>query len=357
MKKVILVCAMTAAIISCKNEDKKPPVIGTNENGEELVVNETGDTVVYTPPVKEDNVELDEEEKEDVAFEKDADGSFHFKFNLEKGEKYPFKIVTNATNVQSNGKESATLTQESTTELEYQVKDITEEGFVMDVQYKRFAEKMSDGTTSVSFDTNGAEPKEDAAKQRWKFNKAIIGNSFNMTIDEHGKVQDISNLFKVRDKVKTEMKSDLEPEQLNMLDEFLNAALSDEAMKQMFEESLAYYPKKPVKKGDTWSINNSEGNAKSDINYTFDGINNGVATIKISGTSSGSDSQTDPNGSGVKIFRSLEGKVNGTAHVDQKTGWVKNAVMNKEETMRMTQQLNDQKINLSSTSKSTTKIN
>ncbi|MGI9526838.1 MAG: DUF6263 family protein [Weeksellaceae bacterium] len=357
MKKVILVCALAAAVISCKNDEKKPPVVGTNENGEELVVSETGDTVVYTPPAAEEKGSLFGGKEEHVAIEKEADGTYKFKFNLEKGKKYPFKIVTTATNTQSDGKQSMTITQESTTALEYIVKEVTEEGFVMDVTYKQFAEKMSDGKQTISFDTNGAEPKDEAAKQRWQFNKAIVGNSFKMTIDEAGKVQDVSNLFKVRDKVKNQMKGDLKDEQVAQLEEFLKAALSDEAMIQMFEESVAYYPKKAVKKGDTWNRNESEGNAKSSVTYTFDGINNGLATIKIKGSSSGSDSQTDPNGSGIKIFRSLEGNVNGTVNIDQKSGWVKDATMNKNETMRMTQQKGEQKVNFSSETKSTTKIN
>lgn len=356
MKKVILACAVLVMVSSCKNENKKPVVVGTTQEGQELVINEKGDTVVYTPTTPTEEVIADDKE-EDVAFKKNADGLYDFNFNLKKGEKYPFKIVTTAHNIQSDGKQSMTVNQESTTEIEYTVKDITAEGFVMDVAYKRFAEKMSDGKQSIGFDTNAAEPKDEAAKQRWKFNKAIVGNSFKMTVDKQGKVQDVSNLFKVREKVKTQMKADLKKEQLEALDQFLQAALSEDAMISMFEESIAYYPKKAVKKGDTWNKTESEGNAKSNVTYTFDGINNGLATIQIKGSSSGSDSQTDPNGSGVKIFRSLEGNVTGTVNIDEQTGWIKNATMNKDETMRMTQQLKDQKANFSSETKSTTKIN
>lgn len=356
MKKIILALTLISAIVACK-KDEKPPVVGTNEKGEELVVNATGDTVVYVAPVEKK--EEIKEAKEEAAFQAESDGTYKFSFHLKKGTTYPFSIVTSATSTQSDGKQSMTMTQESTTGLEYKVNEVRDSTFVMDVTYKRFAEKMSDGKESVSFDTNSAEPTDEAAKQRWKFNKAIVGNSFIMEVDKHGKVQNISNLWKVRDKVKNAMKSGMKEDEIEALDKFLKAALSDEAMQQMFEESVAYYPKKAVKKGDTWSRNESEGKATSNVTYTFDGVQGDVATIQINGTSKGNDSQSqkDPQGNKMTIFMSLDGKVNGTVQIDKNSGWVKTATISKDETQRMTQEYMGQKVNGSSQIKSTTKIN
>lgn len=361
MKKVILGVTIFAALASCKKEVEKPVVVGTNEQGEELVVNKTGDTVVYVAPAVEEKKEEVKETKveEKTAFKAQADGTYTFKFNLEKGKTYPFTIVSTAKNTQSDGKQSMTMTQESTTGLEYKVKEVKDSTFVMDVTFKRFAEKMSDGKETVSFDTNGTEPKDEAAKQRWKFNKAIVGNAFEMEIDKDGKVQNISNLWKVRDKVKTSMKADIPAEQAGMLDEFLKAALSDESMQAMFEESVAYYPKKAVKKGDTWERSEKQGKNSSKVTYTFDGVNGDLAVIKINGTSKGNDSnsQKDPQGNTMKLFMSLEGKVNGTVNIDKNSGWINSANISKDETQRMTQEYMGQKVNGSSVTKSTTKIN
>lgn len=355
MKKIFLICGLATVVLSCNKQEKKGDVVGTNEKGEELVVNAKGDTIVATPET-ESETEATVEEKEEVAFTPKEDGTYEFGFNLKKGEKYPFKIITTATSKQSDGTQSITINQESTTELEYLVKDVTADGFVMDVTYKRFAEKMSNGQESIGFDTNAGKPKDERATQRWKVNKAIVGNSFGMTIDKHGKVKSVTNLSKIRDKVKAEIKNDLKKEEIAVLDQFLQSAINDQVIKNMFEESVGYYPTKPVKKGDKWDKTQSAKTAKSTINYTFDGVNNNLATIKINGKSSGSDSQTDPK-SGIKVSSSLKGNVTGTVNVDEKSGWIKNATMNKTETMTMSQELNGQKATMTTEVKSTTKIN
>ncbi len=356
MNRIFIMLSLVVVVASCKKQEK-PAVVGTNEQGEELVVNETGDTVVYVAPVS-DNSEVEKQDNSEVAAIKpEKDGTYKFELNLKKGQEYPFKIKTTATNSQSDGKQSQTITQESSTAVAYEVKEIRDSVFILDVTYKQFAESMTDGKEKLGFDTNSAEPTNEEAKQRWKFNKAVVGNTFQMEVSKSGKVQNITNLYKVRQNVKNAMKAGLSEDELKGLDSFLAAALSDEAMQQQFEESMAYYPKKKVKPGDTWSRNESEGNASSNVNYTFEGIKDGVATIKISGTSSGNDSKTDPNGSGMKLFQSLEGKVNGDVKIDVKSGWVKNAEMKKNETIRMTQEFQGQKMNFSSETKSTTTIN
>lgn len=357
MNRIYLIVALFLVVASCKKQEK-PTVVGTNENGEELIVNETGDTVVYEAPIVENDEEITEKEEERVvAVKSEKDGTYKFELNLKKGQKYPFKITTTGTNAQSDGKNSQTITQESTTALEYEVKEVRDSIFLLDVTYKRFSESMSDGKEKIGFDTNSAEPTNPEAKERWKFNNAVVGNTFQMEVSKNGNVQNISNLYKVRDKVKNAMKTGLNDEELKGLDQFLAAALSDEAMEQQFLESMAYYPKKKVKPGDTWSRNESEGSASSTVNYTFEGVKDNLATIKISGTSEGNDSRTDPNGSGMKIFQSLEGSVNGTVKIDVNSGWVNNAEMKKDEVIRMTQEFQGQKANFSSETKSTTKIN
>lgn len=356
MKKILLTITLIAALTACKNEEK-PAVVGTNEEGQELVINETGDTVVYVAPAKPEAEIIKEKEKQD-GIKAESDGKYNFGLNLKKGEKYPFKIVTKSTTTDSDGKQSQTMTQESTTTLEYVVKEVKDSTFVMDVTYKQFAEKYSDGKETLSFDTNSATaPKEELLKLRYDFNKAVVGNTFQMEVSEKGKVKSINNLWNVREQVKTKLKGKMKPEEIKALEEILSVAISDEAMQAMFEESLAYYPKKAVKPGDTWNRNESQGTASSKMTYTFEGLKGEIATIKLNGTSSGVDSKTDPNGSGMKLHQSLDGKVNGTVQINVNSGWIKDATMNKDETMRMTQEFQGQKANFSSQVKSTTKIN
>lgn len=357
MKKVSILLFTLLLVISCKKESK-PTVVGTDQDGKELVVNAKGDTVVYDS-VKIENTEVKEKvevkEIEKEAFTPKEDGAFTFQFNLENGAVYPFKIHSSATNTQALGKQSATMTQESSTEIEYQVTQVKVDSYVLNATYKRFMEKLSDGKESMGFDTNKAQPKNPLTQQRWKFNKSIVGNGFQMEIDKKGKVLKVSGLDKVKQKVSAAMSSELKEEEKADFGKLLDAMISEEGVKAMFQESVSYYPNKSVKKGDTWDRSEKQGNAKSSIQYTFDGVENGLANISIVGKSSGSQSEKGQQGS--TLFTSLEGSVNGKIKIDKKSGWIKSAEMKKVETVRMTEQLNDQKQNMSSTTKTISKIN
>ncbi|MDO5655995.1 MAG: DUF6263 family protein [Flavobacteriaceae bacterium] len=356
MNKIILASALVLSIMACK-KDEKPAIVGTNNEGKELVINAEGDTVIYEAPPREEAEIIKEKENLD-GIKAANDGSYKFGLNLKKGSTYPFKIFTKSTSTESDGKQSATMTQESTTTLEYMVKEVKDSTFVLDVTYKQFAEKYSDGKESFSFDTNSpTAPTNEFLKLRYDFNKAVVGNTFQMEVSTRGKVKSINNLWNVREKVKNKLKDNLSPEEIKALDEIINMAINDEAMQHMFEESMAYYPKKDVKLGDTWNRTESAGSANSKMTYTFESIENNIATIKLSGTSTGSETKNMPDGSGMKLHQSLDGKVNGTVNINVNSGWIQNAVMDKDETMRMTQEFQGQKANYSSKVKSNTKIN
>ena len=353
MKKSIFVLSIAALIFSCKKEDK-PTIVGKNAQGQELIVNAQGDTVVYNPEVVTENKEEKKEVRE-TAFEKNAEGEYTFQFNLEKGKTYPFSIATKANVVQSDGKNSQKMAQESVTALDYTVAEVKDSTYLMDVKFTRFQEQADSPNGKISYDTNAEKPTNKGAAQQWEFNKAIVGKTFSMEITKDGKVLDVTKLLPVRNAVKEALKSSLSKEELGALDNILNQTLSVEAMQAMFEESISYYPKKSIKIDETWSKKEGNDKASSTMDYTFKGFNDGKADIAIKGTSKGSDSQS--NEQGVKLFRSLEGNVDGSVKIDEKSGWISSAKIEKKEVVRMTQQYQGQKMNFSSTTNSTTSIN
>lgn len=353
MKKTALILSVAAVIFSCKNETK-PTIVGQNEQGQDLVVNAKGDTVVYTPQ----DTEKTKEEVKPVAksaFEKNAEGLYTFRYNLEKGKTYPFSISTKSTTDQSDGKQSQHMSQESITGVDYTVKEIKDSTYLFEVKFTQFKEAMSNGKENISFDTQAEKPTKKEAQQQWEFNKAMVGKPFEMEITKEGKVVDVTKLLRVRNAIKEELGKSLTEEEKAGLDQVLSQSLSVEAMQSMFEESTSYYPKKAVKLDETWTEKEGNKKASSEMNYTFKGIADNMATVAISGKSNGNDSQS--NKQGVKMFRSLEGTVTGTVKIDATTGWISNADIQKKEVVRVTQQYKNQKMNFSSTTKATTKIN
>src|SRR5690606_28181313 len=135
MKKTLTVLAAFVWIASCKNEDKK--VIGTNEDGERLTVNEEGDTIV----LENDSVAV--VAPENASLQKAEDGSYTFRYNLKKGETYPFSLKVNTNQTLSDGTQSQKLTNNRTTEVSYFVEDVVNNKFKLKATFKAFSEDFT----------------------------------------------------------------------------------------------------------------------------------------------------------------------------------------------------------------------
>uniref|UniRef100_UPI0039A6A2DA DUF6263 family protein n=1 Tax=Ornithobacterium rhinotracheale TaxID=28251 RepID=UPI0039A6A2DA len=330
MKKSIIALSIVALAFSCK---EKSPATATGEA-----------TKV------ENKVERPAE-----AFVKNAQDEYEFGFNLEEGKTYPFSLTNNATVTQSNGKQSQTIKQTSTTAFEYTVAQVKDSTYVLDVKFTRFKEENKNDKKTISFDTDAEKPTDKSLARQWEFNKAILGKTFKMEITRSGKVIDVTNLLPVRNAVKEELKKDLSQEELEGLDQVLSQTLNITGIQTIFDELTSFYPKKAVKLGEKWSKSEGTDKAKSTMNYTLQAIDNGVVDIKIDGSSKGSDSQTSPEG--ISVYRSLEGSVDGLAKLDQKSGWISSADIKRKEVVRETQEYQGQKINFSSTTNTHTQIN
>lgn len=347
---------------ACKNDKKDLKIVGKNSAGEELTVNEKGDTIKLKETVKDipeegEVVESTEEKKEAEvkAFTKNPDESYVFRFNLEKGKSYPFKVATNIKNVQSDGKESQQVQQSSENELSYKVREVKSDKYILDVNFKRFKEKISVQGKTMGFDTNVARPSNEMNANKYDFFKTVVGNSFTMEISKGGKVLNVTGLDEIRNKVKTKMEKGLNQEDKKVLEQMLQVSVSKEAMAAMFMESIGYYPQKPVKMGDKWEMNNNVGKAKAHMEYKLSAIDDNQASIKISGNSSANDSQTSKEG--MKVSQNLKGSVNGTAKIDVKSGWVNSVTIEKKEVLKMTREYKGEKMTLTATTTSSTKVN
>ncbi|KGB67857.1 hypothetical protein Q787_01695 [Ornithobacterium rhinotracheale H06-030791] len=330
MKKSIIALSIVALAFSCKKENTT------------TTTSETTKTEVKKEVPAE-------------AFTKNAQGEYVFAFNLEEGKTYPFSLTNNATMTQSNGQQSQTVKQTSTTALDYTVAQVKDSTYVLDVKFTRFKEENKSDKKTIGFDTDAEKPTDKGAARQWEFNKAIVGKVFKMEITRSGKVVDVTNLLPVRNAVKEELKKDLSKEEQEGLDQVLSQTLNITAIQTIFDESTSFYPKKAVKLGGKWSKSEGTDKAKSTMNYTLQSVDNGVVDIKIDGSSKGSDSQSNPQG--VNLYRSLEGSVDGLAKLDQKSGWISSADIKRKEVVRETQEYQGQKMNFSSTTNTHTEIN
>src|SRR5260370_32753919 len=110
------------------------------------------------------------------------------------------------------------------------------------------------------------------------FFKALVGSEFTLTIDKNMKITKIDG----RDEFLKKLIK--ENQQMAPL---LQTILSDEALKQMSDRTIAVIPDKPVKKGDTWNRKAALnmvpiGTFDTDYKYTYEGAHqNKLQKIKV----------------------------------------------------------------------------
>lgn len=354
MRKSLIILSVFVALSACKKEEK---TVGTNENGEKLILNEDGDTVImntdstaYATP-NSDN--------QQTALVKNTDDSYSFRYNLKKGETYPFLLKTQQDQSMTAGGQSMSMSSERTVGFDYFVEDAVNNVFKLKATFKGFSEKFKAPTgETISYNTNAAKPSDKDVAQSWTIYKAIIGESFQMEVDNKGKVISVKGLEKVVSNVQNKLKNDFNAEEQTMIKELLTASLNNEAIKSQFEETLNIFPDKNLTIGEQWSDsqNISEGPVKgtNKVTRTFKEIKDGKATITVAGTQNVSGSETQQ---GISMNMKNNATLNGFIDVDMESGWIKKVSITKKETINTTYQQGTQKETESGTATTITTVN
>lgn len=354
MKKSLIILSLFVGIIACKKEEQK--VIGTNENGEQLVIDESGDTIVLE---KTDSLSNISESTEETALIKNEDDSYSFRYNLKKGETYPFLLKTSQSQSMNAGGQSMTLKSERTVKFDYFVEEVTNNVFKLKATFKEFSESFTAPSgVKMAYHTNSAKPADETTAKSWQIYKAIIGESFEMNVDNKGKVHSVSGLSSIINNATSKLKNDFTPDEQKMIKELLTAALNDKSIKTQFEETLNIFPDKNLKVGEEWSDtqNISEGPVKGTNKVTrkFEELNNNVAKITVKGNQNVSGSETQQ---GITANMKSNATLDGSIELDMNSGWIKKVNITKKENLSTTYQQGDKKETESGSSTTITTVN
>lgn len=341
---------------SCK--EKSENVVGTNENGEKLVINENGDTVVLAGNDSVQNAE-DKLITNNSALHKNEDESYTFRYNLKKGETYPFLLKINQNQSMSAAGQSMNLSSSRTVDFDYFVEEAAGNKFKLKATFKGFSESFKSPTgETLSYNTASAKPSDKDVAQSWTIYKAITGQSFTMDVDNKGKVLSVNGLEKIVSNALAKLKNDFTTEEQNQIRDLLKVSLSSESIKSQFEESLNIFPDKDLKIGEKWddTQNISEGPVKGQnkVTRTLKEIKDGKAKITVDGIQdvSGNDTQN-----GISAVMKNHATLNGYVDLDMETGWIKKVSITKKETINTTYQQGDQKQTESGTQTIITTVN
>ena len=129
-------------------------------------------------------------------------------------------------------------------------------------------------------------------------------------------------------------------------------------LKEEFSAGINILPKKGVKLGESWTISENidpEGKVKSNITYTLNKIENGVAEVSVTGNIPAKSNKQTQNG--ITMTMSVEGSQNGTLKIDENSGWVLSSKMNIKTTNKQTMTDGKRTETMTAVSESTVSVN
>lgn len=347
MKNITAIALISIALISCKKETKTITKVDPK----------TGKTVTVEVPVSDSaNVA---KENSSVAI-KDSMGIYKQTFQLEKGQSYP--LTTYQKDVQTmtapDGK-SQSGTSETTDEMSFLVNNF--ENGIYDITINLLGKRNSQSANgkSIVVDTKLAEPKEEQLKMMWKVNKALVGNTLNLKMDQYGKVISITGFDPIYSKVAASVGSVIkDAKQKTAFANSFKESFNEKVLKDQFSKNLILIPAKGAKIGEKWSESENatpDGKIKLTTNYILKSVDNGVATIAVNGgIPKKSDKKTQQ---GVTRSMSSELSQNGIITLDQNTGWIKNQTVSVKTTQTETLSDGKQSQSMKSVSNSTVVVN
>lgn len=347
--------AIAMAITSCKKDDK---VVGKDKDGNELVVNEKGDTIpqseVATSEVKDSLVT-----PEVLAVEKGTDEKFSYKYNLEIGKTYPMSLSIKNTQAATDGKQSQKMTSESKKQIDYTVKDFKDGVYTLEVKSKQYSEKMTDPSgKSISYDTNSAKPSNKDIAVSWTIYKSMTGKTYTMKVDQKGKVVSVDGLDAVKKSILNSVKSQVNAEEFKMFTQIIDNSLNKEAISAQFHETMNVFPDKTLALKESWSDSQKidKGPMKGNVSMkrTLASVEPNNTTITVAGSQSLKGNETQE---GVKMSANSSANVDGKILIDTKSGWINKVSLTKKETLKRTVEAQGQSQTMTETSTTVTTVN
>ena len=341
IKRIFALGVIGLALVACNNDKKT----------EQKTNSETG---------KVENVEKKEEENIVQKAISDSAGVYTQKFILEKGKTYPFSSVQKEVQtIKDPSGKSMKGTQEIVDERNIVVNDF--QNGVYDLTINILGKKMTsiaDGKTVV-IDTKQPAPKEEQLKNIWTINNTLVGSKFSVKMKENGEVISIKGIDELYKKVEKAITPFVkEAEQRKQFVEFFKQGFNEKMIKEEFSAGINILPKKGVKLGESWTISENidpEGKVKSNITYTLNKIENGVAEVSVTGNIPAKSNKQTQNG--ITMTMSVEGSQNGTLKIDENSGWVLFSKMNIKTTNKQTMTDGKRTETMTAVSESTVSVN
>ncbi|WP_114791664.1 DUF6263 family protein [Niabella yanshanensis] len=142
--------------------------------------------------------------------------------------------------------------------------------------------------------------------------RALKGQSMSLLMNEYGKVLRIEGAEEMLNKMGG----------AGQQQEAIKGVVGEDALKNMIEQSFGFYPKTPVKAGESWSTEMSLKQPyiiAGSATYTLVKVEGKKAFIDFTGKLS-TDSSASMTSNGIEVNFAIEGTFSGSSEVDTDTG-------------------------------------
>jgi hypothetical protein len=234
MKHLIIASCILFAI-GCSNESKETKTTVTTE-----------DTVLSVQPDSTLNLDSLLTNSVPVATTGEA---IDLKFNLKKGRSYEYIIVTDT----DMGAELQGQSMKSGMGFTYVLRVMDEKNSVKTLRatYGKMFMNMDMGGQKMEFSSEDANAdKNNPFTMISRMFGAMKGKSFEITMDEKGKISKVEGFDKLSEAVIDQMEVPAEQRQ-NFIQTF-SSQFNEGSAIEMFAQSFNIFPPRPVKVGDTW---------------------------------------------------------------------------------------------------------
>ncbi|RDC54125.1 hypothetical protein DU508_23100 [Pedobacter chinensis] len=243
-----------------------------------------------------------------------AQKTYVLKQNLPIGKKYDFSMVSDQIINQTISGQKINLKQNIGTDYTFDIRNGDNLEKDIEVIYNRIFMTSSAMGNTMSMDSN--DP--DTTKQN-PF-RGIKGAAFRMVMEPNGTIRSLIGIDQMLTLMASKMSKDSAV--VNSLKASLAKQFNTEGMKQTMESSLKIYPDKPVKIGDSWTVDTRMQMTmpiETITKYTLKAVKDGVAYLNIAGTLI---SKGNFETMGNKMETNLTGTNSGDAELDIKTGLI-----------------------------------
>ena len=239
---------------------------------------------------------------------------------LEKGKEYKQVMTSRMTMVQKIEGEKIDIIATINGTMVFGVRDINEDGYLMEARYESLGMIMKILDDIISFSSEIDDPDDIFSRVF----RAMKYTSFEVVMSKTGKIIEVRNLEAAWESVINQFEQ-LSEEEKEQIKTQIVQAYGDDAMKGNIEMVTAFYPDKPVNKGDKWTIETkleSGMDAKMTTKYKFVKLTPDYALIKGTSKIKTDDLDAYVTSDETTIKYDLTGTMKSAIKVDRNTGWI-----------------------------------